>query len=184
MPAIDTSKVIILDRDGVINEDSDHYIKSLEEWAPYPQAINAIGRLTKAGWTLAVATNQSGIARGYFTEYSLLLIHEAMINEIEDAGGRIAHVAYCPHGPEDDCACRKPRPGLLEQIRLALGMEHLSNAWMVGDSLRDLQAGASMGCQLALVRTGKGNITLADDLPAETRIYKDLEEFANFLLDE
>lgn len=175
-------QLIILDRDGVINEDSDQYIKSLEEWKPYPQAIDSIARLTKAGWTLAVATNQSGIARGYFTERALSRIHEAMLCRVETVGGRIAHIAYCPHGPKDHCDCRKPKPGLLEQIRLVLGMTHLRDAWMVGDSLRDLQAGAAMGCRLALMRTGKGVATEAGGVPIGVRVYDDLEEFAHFLV--
>nr|WP_299379883.1 D-glycero-beta-D-manno-heptose 1,7-bisphosphate 7-phosphatase [uncultured Halomonas sp.] len=184
MTTTDIKKLIILDRDGVINEDSDHYIKSLEEWKPYPKAIAFIARMTKEGWTIAVATNQSGIARGYFTERTLLQIHDAMRCQIESAGGHIAHIAYCPHGPQDGCSCRKPQPGLLEKIRLALRMEDLRNAWMVGDSLRDLQAGAAMGCQLALVRTGKGGITEAGELPAGTQVHDDLEKFADFLLSE
>ncbi|WP_227369262.1 D-glycero-beta-D-manno-heptose 1,7-bisphosphate 7-phosphatase [Halomonas sp. M20] len=182
MPTADTKKLIILDRDGVINEDSDCYIKSLEEWKPYPKAIDAIARLTKQGWTIAIATNQSGIARGYFTEHTLSQIHEAMRCQVESAGGHIAQIAYCPHGPQDGCSCRKPQPGLLEQIRCSLGMENLHAAWLVGDSLRDIQAGAAMGCQLVLVRTGKGMIAQEKELPTGTQVYDDLEKFANFLL--
>nr|WP_298377202.1 D-glycero-beta-D-manno-heptose 1,7-bisphosphate 7-phosphatase [uncultured Halomonas sp.] len=184
MSATDTKKLIILDRDGVINEDSDQYIKSLDEWKPYPQAIDAIRRLTEAGWTLAIATNQSGIARGYFTECTLSQIHEAMIDRIENEGGRIAFVAYCPHGPDDECICRKPNSGLLEQIRVALDMIDLQEAWMVGDSLRDLEAGAAKGCQLALVRTGKGIVTEANGIPSKVQVYDDLKRFTDYLLNQ
>ena len=174
--------LIILDRDGVINEDSDDYIKTLEEWRPYPQAIDAIARLSKAGWTLAIATNQSGIARRYYDEATLARIHAAMLERIEAAGGHIAHIAYCPHGPKDGCHCRKPAPGLLDEIRLVLGMPTLAGAWLVGDSLRDLQAGRSRGCRPVLVRTGKGVRTEANGVQEGTQVYDDLSEFASHLL--
>ncbi|MDG4869258.1 HAD-IIIA family hydrolase, partial [Guyparkeria sp. 1SP6A2] len=101
-----------------------------------------------------MATNQSGIARGYYDEATLAAMHHRMSSLVEAEGGHIAHVAYCPHGPQDDCTCRKPLPGLLTQIQQALGLEHLEGSWMVGDSLRDLQAGETAGCQSVLVKTG------------------------------
>lgn len=178
-------RLIILDRDGVINEDSDAYIKSLDEWQPYPKAIDAMARLSRAGWTLSVATNQSGIARGYYDEAVLASMHERLQFLVRQAGGKIAYIAYCPHGPDDDCDCRKPKTGLLKQIQHTLKLETLEGAWMVGDSLRDLQAGITMGCRSALVLTGKGRQTSAMDdlhrLPS-TKIFDDLEAFANYLL--
>lgn len=174
-------KVVILDRDGVINEDSDAYIKSLNEWRPYPQAIEAIARLARHGWTIAVATNQSGIARGYYDEAELARIHEHLLTLVREAGGDIAYIAYCPHGPDDDCICRKPRTGLLDEIQTALSLESLDGAWLVGDSLRDLQAGESKGCHSVLVRTGKGHRTEANGGLGDARIFEDLEAFAHFL---
>ena len=188
MPSPSTTRLVILDRDGVINRDSDAYIKSLDEWVPYPAAIDAIARLSRAGWTVAVATNQSGIARGYYDEATLAEMHAELSRLVSAEGGEIAHIAYCPHGPDDGCDCRKPLPGLLEQIRLALGLESLAGSWMVGDSLRDLQAGEPMGCLPVLVRTGKGERTLrqhpelaAADSP--TRIFDNLAAFVDWLLE-
>ncbi|TDX28768.1 D-alpha,beta-D-heptose 1,7-bisphosphate phosphatase [Modicisalibacter xianhensis] len=174
-------KVVILDRDGVINEDSDEYIKSLDEWKPYPQAIDAIAHLSRHGWTIAVATNQSGIARGYYDEAELARMHERLLHLVRDAGGDIAHIAYCPHGPDDDCVCRKPRVGLLDEIQAVLKLEKLDGAWLVGDSLRDLQVGESKGCHGVLVRTGKGHRTEAKGGLANVRIFDDLAGFAYFL---
>ncbi|MBD3897051.1 D-glycero-beta-D-manno-heptose 1,7-bisphosphate 7-phosphatase [Halomonas sp. ML-15] len=180
--------LVILDRDGVINKDSDDYIKSLDEFEPYPQAIDAISRLCQASWTVAVATNQSGIARGYYDEATLGIMHEHLKALIADTGGRLAHIAYCPHGPDDGCDCRKPLPGMLKQIQHALQLESLEGSWMVGDSLRDLQAGEAVGCHLALVRTGKGKRTLAKhpelaSPEGQTRIFDDLGGFADWLVD-
>ncbi|ALM50864.1 D-glycero-beta-D-manno-heptose 1,7-bisphosphate 7-phosphatase [Halomonas huangheensis] len=184
MPPI---KLVILDRDGVINQDSDEYVKSLQEWIPYPASITAMARLSQAGWKVAVATNQSGIGRGFYDEATLAAMHERMSSLVEAAGGHIDHIAWCPHVSEDNCDCRKPLPGLLKQVGEALGMPSLAGSWMVGDSLRDLQAGDAVGCHLALVRTGKGERTLAeypelnaDDNP--TRVFDDLIAFVDWLL--
>ncbi|ARS52628.1 D-glycero-beta-D-manno-heptose 1,7-bisphosphate 7-phosphatase [Kushneria konosiri] len=180
--------LIILDRDGVINEDSIEFIRSPEQWLAFPQALEAIARLYQAGWTLAVATNQSGIARGYFDEATLEAMHDRMHREVEAAGGRIAHVVYSPHGPDDESDTRKPKPGLLYQIRDLCQLEGLDQAWMVGDSLRDLQAGQTAGCRTALVLTGKGEITRGDldqlDRPDEVVIADSLLDFANRLLSD
>ncbi|TFH87576.1 D-glycero-beta-D-manno-heptose 1,7-bisphosphate 7-phosphatase [Billgrantia azerbaijanica] len=185
MPSAD--RLVILDRDGVINRDSDHYVKTLDEFVPYPAAIAAIARLSGAGWTVAVATNQSGIARGYYDGATLAAMHRRLHALVCDAGGEIAHIAVCPHGPDDGCSCRKPLPGLLEQIRDALGLASLEGSWMVGDSLRDLQAGEALGCLPVLVRTGKGDRTLVKhpELAAPgstTRVFDDLAQFVDWLL--
>lgn len=181
MPA--ASRLVILDRDGVINHDSDAYIKTLGEWVPYPTAIQAIARLSQAGWTVAVATNQSGISRGYYDEATLAEMHGELHRLVSEAGGCIAHIAYCPHGPDDGCDCRKPLPGLLEQVREALRLDTLSGSWMVGDSLRDLQAGERMGCRSVLVRTGKGSRTEAKGVGLEhALVFDHLAAFVDWLL--
>ncbi|WP_348521998.1 D-glycero-beta-D-manno-heptose 1,7-bisphosphate 7-phosphatase [Chromohalobacter sp. 48-RD10] len=175
--------LVILDRDGVINQDSDDYVKSLDEFLPYPQAIEAIARLSQAGWTVAVATNQSGIARGYFDVATLEAMHAKMQELVNAAGGKIDHIAYCPHGPDDGCSCRKPLPGLLNGIRDVLKLETLEGAWMVGDSLRDLQAGDAAGCQSSLVRTGKGAHTEQKGEGLDhARVFDDLAAFTDWLL--
>lgn len=153
-------KILILDRDGVINQDSDAFVKSAAEWIPLAGSIEAMARFYKAGWVLAIATNQSGLARGLFTQADLDAQHQKMLNLLHAAGGDVQHIAWCPHGPDNTCDCRKPKPGLLDQISTALNLE-LAGAIMVGDSLRDLQAGQARGCQAVLVRTGKGEQTLA-----------------------
>lgn len=182
---LSAEKLVILDRDGVINHDSDNYIKSLDEWVPYPASISAIGRLNRAGFTVAIATNQSGIARGYYDEATLQAMHDRLIALVEDQGGHIAHIAYCPHGPDDSCQCRKPLPGMLLQIQQQLGLENLTGSWMVGDSLRDLQAGEAVGCHPILVRTGKGANTEAKQVGLEkARLFDDLSEFVNWLCGE
>lgn len=182
---ISPQRLVILDRDGVINQDSRAYIKTLDEWIPYPQAIDAIARLSQAGWTIAVATNQSGIGRGYYSEAVLAQMHQRMLNLVGDAGGKIAHIAYCPHGPDDQCDCRKPKTGLLIQIRQALGMATLECAWMVGDSLRDLQAGMAMGCHPVLVRTGKGRGTESESANelVQATVFDDLSRFVDWIED-
>ena len=180
---ISPRQLVILDRDGVINEDSDAYIKSLDEWIPYPGAIDAIARLSQAGFTVAVATNQSGIARGYYNESTLADMHDQLRSLVDAAGGHIAHIAYCPHGPNDGCSCRKPLPGLLHEIQRVLGLNTLVGGWMVGDSLRDLQAGEACGCRTVLVKTGKGENTATKGVGLEnTCIHTNLSEFVDMLL--
>ncbi|WP_136254745.1 D-glycero-beta-D-manno-heptose 1,7-bisphosphate 7-phosphatase [Onishia niordana] len=178
-------KLVILDRDGVINQDSDQYIKSLDEWAPYPSAIDAIARLSRSGWTVAVATNQSGIGRGYFNESVVEEIHTRLNALVEHAGGKIEQIVYCPHDPADNCQCRKPKAGLLETIRDRLGLSDLARSWMVGDSLRDLQAGEVIGCRCVLVRTGKGSDTEAKNQGLENAmVFDDLAAFVAWLVSE
>lgn len=167
-------KLIILDRDGVINEDSDAYIKSPEEWVPIPGSLEAIARLNRAGWTVAVATNQSGVGRGLYDLATLERIHARMNAALAAAGGHVDALYYCPHTPEDHCACRKPLPGLLESIARHYGVS-LAGVPAIGDSLRDLQAAAAVGARPILVRTGKGERTLTNpELASDITIYPDL----------
>jgi len=184
MANIDPRKLIILDRDGVINQDSDEYVKSTDEWIPLPGSIQAIADLHKAGFTICVATNQSGLARNYFTTNTLNQMHQKMIGLVEDAGGKIHSIEFCPHGPDDNCECRKPLPGMFRTIANRFKLENLEDVRTVGDSLRDLQAGKKLGCDTFLVRTGKGERTLSSgkELPEGTIICNDLRAFADSLL--
>ena len=175
-------KLIILDRDGVINEDSDAYIKSLEEWIPIPGSIEAIARLSKAGWIVAVATNQSGIARGYYPTEVLESMHARLRELVAQQGGEVGLIVHCPHGPDDGCDCRKPKPGMLQQIAAHYRVP-LGGIWYVGDSGSDLQAALAVDCQPVLVKTGKGERTLAKALPAGTLIFQDLAAVAARLVD-
>lgn len=175
-------KLIILDRDGVINYDSDAFIKTQAEWIPLPGSVAAIARLSKAGWTIAVATNQSGVARQYFSVATLEAMHQRLRELVKEQGGELGLICYCPHGPDDRCACRKPLPGLFQQISAHYGVS-LEGVPTVGDSLRDLQAGAAEGCRPFLVRTGKGRATEAQNLPAATLVFDDLAAVANYLLE-
>jgi len=153
-------KLVILDRDGVINYDSPHFIKTPDEWQPLPGSLNAIVRLQQHGYRVAVATNQSGLGRGLFDRETLLAIHAKMLAAVHAHGGDIDIIAFCPHHPDENCACRKPKPGLLIDI-LHRSQIAASEAIMVGDSLRDIQAGLAVGCKSYLVLTGKGQETLA-----------------------
>lgn len=154
-------KYIILDRDGVINQDSDQYIKSPEEWQPIPGSLSAIARLSRAGYRVFLATNQSGIARGLFDIETLHAIHQKMLNEIQHRGGTVDAILFCPHAPDDHCDCRKPAPGLYLEIGKRIG-HSLKNIPVIGDSYRDLQAAKSVGAKPILVRTGKGERTLKE----------------------
>lgn len=174
-------KLLILDRDGVINYDSDAYIKSVAEWLPLPGAIKAIADLSKAGWTVAVATNQSGLARGYYDVAALDAMHLQLRTLVAEQGGTVGLIVYCPHGPDDGCTCRKPKPGMLEQIAAHYGVS-LAGIWFVGDSLGDLHAAVTVDCQPVLVKTGKGQGTLGKELPAATLIFEDLAAVAAQLL--
>ena len=175
-------KLIILDRDGVINFDSDQFIKSPDEWKPIPGSLEAIARLTREGWRVVVATNQSGLARGLFEMATLNAIHTKMHKAVAQAGGRIEAVFYCPHSAEMDCGCRKPKSGLFIEIAARYGRD-LRDVPAVGDSLRDLMAAASVGALPLLVRTGKGEKTLAaGGLPKDTPVFADLMEAVEYLL--
>ncbi|MBS0286493.1 MAG: D-glycero-beta-D-manno-heptose 1,7-bisphosphate 7-phosphatase [Proteobacteria bacterium] len=153
-------KLIILDRDGVINQDSDDFIKSPEEWLPIPGSLEAIALLNKLGFTVSVATNQSGVARQLFTLDTLSKIHQKMHDTLQAVGGKIDSIFYCPHGPDDNCDCRKPKPGLLLQIAKHYQIS-LKGIMVVGDSFRDLVAAQSVDAKPLLVKTGKGERTLA-----------------------
>ena len=177
-------KLIVLDRDGVINEDSDDYVKSPDEWVPIPGSLEAIARLCKAGWTVAVATNQSGVARGKFDLSTLGDMHLKMQQLAMEAGGRIDLIVHCPHGPDDNCSCRKPRPGMFEQIGHRYDVD-LAGVPAVGDSLRDLQASSAAGCSPWLVLTGNGRKALAKGgLPENTRVCDDLSAVVDALLQD
>lgn len=180
------NKIIVLDRDGVINYDSDAYVKSTEEWLPLPGSIEAIANLYKAGYRIFIATNQSGLARGYFTLDTLHAMHAKMLALIEEKGGRVEEILYCPHGPNDACTCRKPLPGMFRQIANSCNLDDLSSSYTVGDSLRDLEAGSLLNSQCVLVKTGKGERTLnsSKPLPAGTLIYDDLLSFVTALLND
>ena len=169
-------KLVILDRDGVINQDSAEFIKSPSEWKPIPGSLEAIARLNQDGYRVVVATNQSGIGRGLLDMATLNAIHDKMHKALTQAGGRIDAVFYCPHAQEADCSCRKPKPGLLQDIAHRFNAD-LAGVPCIGDSLRDLQAAEQVGAQPILVLTGKGSQTVAGGgLPARTRTFTDLAE--------
>ena len=174
-------KLIILDRDGVINHDSDNYIRSPDEWKAYPESIHAIGRLSRRGYTIAVATNQSGIGRGYYSVETLNLIHETLHSLVEKQGGKISRILYCPHTPDEGCDCRKPKPGLLLRLGELLHIP-LGGAAFVGDSLTDLEAAERAGMNPVLVRTGKGMKTQSQGgLPEGTLVYDSLSHYVDLL---
>jgi D-glycero-D-manno-heptose 1,7-bisphosphate phosphatase len=178
MPTNANKKLVILDRDGVINVDSDAFIKSPDEWVAIPGSLEAIARLNQAGYRVAIASNQSGIGRGLFDMAALNAMHEKMNRTAAAVGGRIDAVFFCPHTQEDECECRKPKPGMLQQIVERFEIDPADTP-MVGDSLRDLQAGAALGFALHLVLTGKGRKTLAEgNLPPNTKVHDDLRTFA------
>lgn len=179
--------LIILDRDGTINEDRDDFVKTVDEWVPMPGTLEAIARLNHAGWQTVVATNQSGLGRGTFDMATLNAMHTKMNQLLAKQGGRIDAVFFCPHAPEDACGCRKPLPGLFEQIGERFGVA-LRDVPVVGDSLRDLQAGAAVGCSPHLVRTGKGGRLDAEQLERlceqvpGTQVHADLSAFAEHII--
>jgi D-glycero-D-manno-heptose 1,7-bisphosphate phosphatase len=175
-------KLIVLDRDGVINRDSDQFIKSPDEWRPIPGSLEAIARMNHAGFRVVVATNQSGIGRDLFDMATLNAIHEKMHRALALAGGRIDAVFYCPHTADSDCECRKPKTGLLKEIGVRFGVE-MTGVPCIGDSVRDLQAAEAVGAQPVLVLTGKGEKTLrAGNFPKNTVIFPDLAFAASALL--
>lgn len=174
---------IILDRDGVINHDSDFYIKSPEEWQPIDGSLEAIARLHQAGIKVIVATNQSGIARGLYDEATLQQIHSKMNTLIAEAGGELTAIFYCPHGPDDGCDCRKPLPGLIQQMADSLAINP-TGIPIVGDSVRDLVAGEALGCLPVLVKTGKGERSLeSGKVKPGTPVFNDLKSFVDQWLD-
>lgn len=174
-------KLVILDRDGTINHDSDHYIKSLDEWRPIKGSLEAIARLTQSGYRIVVATNQSGISRGLFTTRTLFEIHDGLQRAATQAGGRIDAFFFCPHGADARCQCRKPEPGMLLEVARRFNVA-LKDVHMVGDALRDVQAAAAAGARPVLVLTGKGKKTRQEgNLPPGTQVFADLAAFAEHL---
>lgn len=177
-------KLVILDRDGVINHDSAQFIKSPDEWKPIAGSLEAIALLNQNGYRIALATNQSGIGRGLFDMATLNAIHDKMHKALAQVGGRIDALFYCPHAAEANCICRKPKPGMIEEISKRFGMD-LKGVPSVGDSLRDLQASDRLGTQTILVRTGKGEQTLAaGNLPDNTWVCSDLADAAHRIITE
>lgn len=177
-------KLIILDRDGVINRDSDSFIKTPDEWLPLPGSLEAIARLNQAGYRVVVSTNQSGVGRGLFAMATLNAIHQKMHTSAQQVGANIDAVFFCPHTQDDNCDCRKPKSGMLLEIakRFEINLRH-ENVVVVGDSLRDLQAGFVVGCRPYLVLTGKGQDTMSKGgLPPGTKVYADLAEVVDMLL--
>jgi len=175
-------KLVILDRDGVINRDSDQFIKSPDEWIPIDGSLEGIAELNQAGYQVVVATNQSGIGRGLFEAAALNAMHEKMYKALAAYGGRVDAVFFCPHTAADACECRKPKSGMLRDIARRFDVD-LTGVPVVGDSLRDLQAGVEVGAAPHLVLTGKGVKTRdAGNLPPGTQIHQDLRAFARALL--
>jgi D-glycero-D-manno-heptose 1,7-bisphosphate phosphatase len=178
-------KLVILDRDGTINRASDEFVKSPEEWHPLPGSLEAISRLNHAGFHVVLATNQSGLGRGLFDMAALNAVHSHMLKALAAAGGRIDAIFYCPHAPDEACTCRKPAPGLLQQIAERYGID-LAGVPYVGDSLRDVQAAQAAGCEPHLVLTGRFSDvqgqTLPPSFPASTRVHTHLAAFVNHLL--
>lgn len=178
-------KIIILDRDGVINQDSDNFIKSVDEFIPLPGSIEAIAKLKHAGYKVYVATNQSGIHRGFYTAEILHAMHEKLAALLKEHNAEIDGIEYCPHGPDENCRCRKPKAGMYLSIAKQNGLSDYSEMIVVGDSLRDLQAAQSINAKPHLVRTGKGERTIKkgaglDGIP----VYNDLLDFVNQLLED
>jgi D-glycero-D-manno-heptose 1,7-bisphosphate phosphatase len=181
------TKLVILDRDGTINRASDEFIKSPEEWVPLPGALEAISRLNHAGYHVVLATNQSGLGRGLFDIAALNSVHAHMMKALAAHGGRLDAVFYCPHTPDEGCHCRKPEPGLLEQIAQRYALPALAGVPYVGDSLRDMQAAVAAGCAPHLVCTGRhadllGQERAPEGFPAATRVHADLSACVDHLL--
>ncbi len=176
-------RLVILDRDGVINRDSAEFVKSRDEWRPLPGSIEAIAALSKAGFTVAVASNQSGLARGLLDRNALRAMHRKLRRLVAAQGGRVDRIVVCPHGPDDGCSCRKPRPGLLHRLARHYDVT-LYGVPAVGDSLRDLEAAASAGATPVLVRTGNGRKTEAalPDSFRDVAVYDSLEAVARALV--
>ncbi len=174
--------LIILDRDGVINHDSDDFIKSPAEWEPIEGSLEAITQLNHAGYRVVVITNQSGIARGLFDVDTLTRIHSKMRRMLAQVGGKLEAILYCPHGPDDECSCRKPQDGAFAELAHRLRIK-LDGVPAVGDSLRDIQAAQTAGAIPILVRTGKGKQTLADGIPEGVDVYDDLAAAVAALLE-
>ena len=178
------AKTIVLDRDGVINHESSDYIKSAEEWVPIDGSIEAIAELHQSGYGVVIASNQSGLARGYFDESALAEIHNKLNLLVENAGGLVSAIFYCPHSPDAGCSCRKPKTGLLEQAEAELGVS-LVDSYFVGDSLKDMQAASAFNMAPILVRTGKGReteLSLSEKLKCKTIVFNNLRSAVRWIL--
>ena len=175
------NKFIILDRDGVINHDSDEYIKSPAEWHPIPGSLEAIARLKQAGYQIAVATNQSGVARGLYDEKILGLIHQKMQDLLAKLNASIDVIFYCPHQPSDHCTCRKPKPGLLQQVAKHFNIS-LTSIYYIGDKKSDVDAAHAAGCKAILVKTGYGEQTIQKYPELDVPIFNNLAEVADAIL--
>lgn len=176
------TRIIVLDRDGVINEESDDFIKTPDEWIPLPGSLDAISALSHAGFRIAVTTNQSGVGRGLYTLEMLESIHEKMITSIHAAGGEVDGIFFCPHLPDEGCDCRKPKPGMLRQVAMLFDCDP-GSIQVIGDSMRDLEAAQSFGAKSILVRTGYGRETeklLPDNYPV--RVFDNLADAASALI--
>lgn len=172
---------IMLDRDGVINKDSDAYIKSPDEWEPIPGSPEAIALLHKNGYKIVVITNQSGLGRGLFSLETLSLMHAKMHRSVEAEGGKIEGIYFCPHGPDEGCDCRKPRPGLLKAFAQDKGVE-LKNIPFVGDTLKDIEAAVAVGAQPILVKTGKGAKTWENNPSIRVPVFENLYDAATYII--
>lgn len=177
----ETNKYVLLDRDGVINHDSDDFIKSPEEWQPIDNSLEAIALLHSHGYQIVIITNQSGVGRGLYSEAILTDIHLKMSRLTAQAGGLISHIYYCPHLPDSDCQCRKPLPGMLQQFSKDASVP-LDDIYFIGDSLRDLEAGFAAGAKPLLVKTGNGLSTLAANPELNVPTFENLYAAAKFIL--
>jgi D-glycero-D-manno-heptose 1,7-bisphosphate phosphatase len=176
-------KIVLLDRDGVINKERESYIKSASEWEPLEGSIEAIAALYQAGFKIFVITNQSGLARGFFDSEALDAMHEKMCAMVVNAGAKISQIYYCPHHPDDLCNCRKPATGMLEQLM----REHqctLDNAYFVGDTIKDIGAAKNIGATPILVETGKGKTTAASHDLTGVTVYADLLAASHAIIDQ
>ncbi|HEX6723236.1 MAG TPA: D-glycero-beta-D-manno-heptose 1,7-bisphosphate 7-phosphatase [Burkholderiaceae bacterium] len=181
-------RLVILGRDGILNAYREDHVKAPDEWQPLPGALEAVARLNHAGWHTVVATNQAGIGRGMIDMASINAVHQHMMQRLHEVGGRLDAVFFCPHTPEDDCECRKPKPGLMKQIAQRYGIE-LRTVPMVADTLRDLQAARAAGCEPHLVRTGRAAaltdrqvVEIVQQVPT-TEVHDSLGDFVDFLLE-
>ena len=176
-------KLVILDRDGVINQDSDNFIKTVDEFIPLPGSVEAIAKLKHAGYKVYIATNQSGIFRGFYDVSTLNAMHEKLTSLLQQHDAEIDGIEYCPHGPDDNCDCRKPKTGMYLAIAKQVGLSDCSEIIVVGDSLRDLQAAQAINAKPHLVRTGKGERTIQKGEGLEgIPVYNDLADFVTQLL--
>ncbi len=185
MPQNRDLKIVVLDRDGTLNEDPEEFIRGPQDWVPLPGALEAVARLNQGGWRVVIASNQSGLGRGLFDMATLNAVHARMHRLVGEAGGRIDAVFFCPHAPEDNCECRKPAPGLFQQIAERFGVLP-SQLVAAGDSVRDAQAAAQAGCSSHLILTGQ-SIAHRDGsrpagLPEQVTLHTDLDAFADHLL--